>query len=82
MTHPTEEQIEAVKPTEYAWLIELKPHAFTSPEPKYWGIDAEGELDWTKDHMAAIRFARKQDAQAIIKYYGWTEADAVEHGWG
>lgn len=68
-----------VRETEYAWLIELKPSVVSVPT--YWGIDQQGELDWTKDHMAAIRFARKDDAKAIIKYYGWTEADAVEHAW-
>lgn len=64
---------------ETGWLIELKPSVVTVPA--YWGVDRDGELDWTKDDKAAIRFARKEDAQAVIKHYGWTEADAVEHQW-
>jgi hypothetical protein len=66
--------------TETAWLIELKPSVVKVPT--YWGVDRDGELDWTKEDKAAIRFARKEDAAIIIKYYGWTEADAVEHQWG
>ncbi len=65
---------------ETAWLIELKPSVVTTPT--YWGVDTDGELDWTSDRLAAIRFARSEDAKAIIKSYGWTEAHPVEHQWG
>lgn len=64
---------------EVAWLVELKPSVVKTPT--YWGFDADGEMDWTSDNMAALRFAREEDAKRVIKYYGWTEANAVEHMW-
>ena len=66
-------------PTEYGWLIEAKPSV--SRTPVYWGVATDGALGWTGDDKAAIRFARKVDAEAMIKDYGWTEAFAVEHAW-
>ena len=66
--------------SEVGWLIELKPSVVSAPA--YWGIAADGELDWTPDHLAAIRYAREEDARKIIRYYGWTEAHPVEHQWG
>ena len=66
--------------TVYAWLIEAKPSVSTTPT--YWGIDSDGEWEFVLDHNKAIRFSRKEDADAFIRYYGWTEVTAVEHGWG
>lgn len=76
---------DAEMPDDYAeaWLIELK-----SPPPMqgptYWGLDddeAEG-VGWTRDHLRAQRFSRKEDAEMMIEYFGWTEATAVQHAWG
>lgn len=61
--------------TEVGWLVELK-----RPAPLYFRMGDED--DWTEDHLKALRFARKEDAEHVIKYYGWTEATAVEHSWG
>lgn len=65
-------------PDEVAWLIEFKPSV--SVAPTYYGKTDEG-LGLTRDHNAAIRFARKVDAQAVIDDTAWTEAFAVEHMW-
>lgn len=61
---------------ETAWLIEF----FGQGEPTYYGKTDE-LLGMTADHRAAIRFARQQDAQAVIDDIGWTEAQAIEHTW-
>lgn len=66
--------------TESGWLIELK--ASVQPTPTYYGENGEGVLGWTTDHMSAVRFARKEDAQLVIDCEGWTEAVPVEHSWG
>lgn len=67
-------------PDETAWLIEFS--AKVSSTPAYYGKTGEGnELGVTTDHAAAIRFARAQDAQAVIDESGWTEATPVEHAW-
>lgn len=67
-----------VEADEVAWLIELTGTQHGIPE--YYGRTPDG-LDWTKSHMAAIRFARSEDAKAVIDDFGWTEAHAVEHMW-
>lgn len=58
-----------------AWLIEMIDFGF----PVY--FRPENDDDWTKDHDAALHFSRKQDAEHVINYYGWTRAKAVEHMW-
>lgn len=65
---------------ETAWLIE-RP---SDDGPNYWGSCPEEGVDWTRDHMAAMRFCRRQDAELLIEYYGWTDDRivAVEHQWG
>lgn len=67
---------------EFAWLIEF-PHI--DGAPTYWGKTITG-LGVTSEHLDAIRFARKEDAEAIISdkvHLGgvWHEAKATEHGW-
>lgn len=63
---------------ETAWLIEF----FGQGGPTYYGKSGEGTmLGMTKDHNDAIRFARKQDAQAVIDEVGWTAAQPIEHMW-
>lgn len=61
---------------EFAWVIERgdsQPHS-----PTYWsGIDS-----WSQDHLDAVRFARKQDAERVahsIRDGGYHRV--CEHGW-
>ena len=60
---------------ETGWLIELKPSV--SRRPQWFHLEEQ----WVTDASKAIRFARKQDAEAFIEYSGWTEAFASEHMW-
>lgn len=60
---------------ETAWLIELNEEI----TPVYFQL--KDDDDWTADHDAALRLARREDAQQIIDYYGWTRAKPVEHMW-
>ena len=64
---------------ETAWLIELQGESL----PTWWGrVDSEdGVCGWTTDHAKAIRFARSQDAKAIIDDIGWTRAIPTDHMW-
>ena len=78
-THPTtasDDQVEAVRET--GWLIELR-----GGSPQWWSLtDTEGEGGYfTNDSTVALRFSRKQDAQACIDSVGWTEASPSEHEW-
>lgn len=68
--------------TEFAWVIEKGPVS----EPSYYAPIAPGE--WTRDHLKACRFARKEDAEAVqfrhvehcdLPVYG---TRVCEHGWG
>lgn len=67
---------------ETAWLIEFSQSV--SKTPLYWGYapnNEDGPLGMTHDHLEALRFARKWDAERVIEYHGWTDAGAVEHQW-
>lgn len=64
-----------VESDETGWLIELKRRTPT------WFQLAYDDVHWTADASKAIRFARKQDAEAYIANIGWTEAFASEHMW-
>ena len=59
-----------------AWLVEINEPI---SGPLYYQLDDDN--DWTIDHNEALHFARKQDAECVISYYGWTRATAVEHMW-
>lgn len=59
-----------------AWLVEINEPV---SGPLYYQL--KDDNDWTVDHDAALHFARKEDAQKIIDYYGWTRAKPVEHMW-
>ena len=63
-----------------AWLVEL-----TGREPQWWSatFTTEDEPDGTFTRHAdkALRFARREDAEAFIAVSGWTEAFATEHIW-
>ena len=63
--------------TEFAWVIEhrLSP----TSAPNYWAGNR-----WSTDHMRAVRFARKVDAEAVRN--GFDDEYALghrlaEHGW-
>lgn len=78
----------AVVKTEYAWLIE-------TDGPHYLFLDTIGKSDlfrWTRDAHRALRFARKQDAEAayaglrriepsLFQFPTLQQVNAVEHGW-
>lgn len=72
-------QREAKRLPETGWLIEFSQRVFTTPT--YYGKTDDG-LGQTTDHQKAIRFVRKEDAEAVIEDIGWTEASAIEHQWG
>lgn len=61
---------------ETAWLIEI---AGNHGVPNYYQLEYDN--DWTPDANKALRFARRQDAQAYINHIGWTEPKPVEHMW-
>ena len=64
---------------ETGWLIEITDYI----SPTYWGRvdDEDGILGWTKDHLKACRFARKEDAEMVIEEFGWTNVKAIDHMW-
>lgn len=75
-------------PNETGWLIERRNVrgeaqwleswiGFNDSGPEEW-IDADR---WTKDSLKAIRFARKEDAERVIKVFEWPGTSATEHMW-
>lgn len=65
-----------LRPVEVGWLIEIKING-----PSYYGEQDDGIVGWTSEHSRAIRFARREDAERVIRLEGFTEAAAVEHQW-
>lgn len=63
------------KATYTAWLIETDEGASIN---YFQMVDDD---DWTFSPHKALHFGRKQDAEKMIAYYGWTRARAVEHMW-
>jgi hypothetical protein len=63
-------------PTVYGWLIE---NGERGDSLRYRTMDA-GVVVWTSDHMKALRFSRREDAERFS--YGDEEARRiVEHAW-
>lgn len=64
-------------PQQYGWLAELKG---VSPR---WAFLNPMDYDehWTTDASKALRFARREDAQAFIDHSGWTAVFPTEHVW-
>ena len=51
---------------EIAWLIEIPMTTFGGP-PVWWTGDYSTMTSlWSEDSLKAVRFARKQDAEAVI----------------
>ncbi len=76
-TPPDQSRVERL---ETGWLIEINHH---SVGPTWFSL-TETERDgghFTKDSIKALRFGRKEDAQAYIDDIGWTEAVPTEHEW-
>ncbi len=67
------------KATEIGWLIALLPSV--QAQPTWYGETEEGSLGWTTDNLAAVRFARKEDAQRVVDCEGFTEVRVEEHMW-
>ena len=68
---------------ESGWLIERADSS--AAEPWYWAAgqrDAERSSAWTQNHMEAIRFARKDDAEKVARrLFKDIEVRICEHGW-
>lgn len=66
-----------MKPDETGWLIETQ----NSNCVAWLFIEFKSILSWTVDSTLAVRFARKEDAEAVIKLMGLTACIATEHMW-
>lgn len=61
---------------EHGWLLEQRKDGKI-----LWLMLEHGMWDWTEDSLKALRFARRQDADAMADII--SDADAVtEHQWG
>lgn len=73
-----EKEAKALREVETGWLIERGDSEVCAP--LYWG----GVHGWTTDNLKAIRYARREDAQAEAD---WSESEATykariaEHQW-
>ncbi len=69
--------------SEFGWLIEHGESP--ASQPRYWAagqIDPQRSSAWTENHMHAIRFARKLDAERVAKRTMKTIAVRIaEHAW-
>ena len=68
--------------TESGWVIEHKDSEVYSPA--YFAANAPEHNEWPKDHLAATRFARECDAEAVAEMlFGKDHGHRIcEHGWG
>jgi len=60
---------------EHGWLIEKKVEGGL---PQIWW----GKNGWTTNSADALRLARREDAEAMIKVFSEEDAIATEHHWG
>ena len=75
---PARVEMKEAPGVEIGWLIE---RADSSPaEPLYYFPYTAGE-PWTKLHVNALRFARKEDAERVATVLG-IKARICEHQWG
>lgn len=68
---------DAVTPDETGWVIEK------DDPPVYHLLSDDYDEHWTSDVNKALRFARKEDAEAYISHVGWTSPSVrtAEHMW-
>lgn len=70
---------------ETGWLIERGGQWYAAAPHTDWTIkQAVADLNrenWTHDADEALRFARKVDAETLIRFVGWQHAEATEHRW-
>lgn len=62
---------------ERAWLIEIDGPRYLSLDPRVLGF-------WTSDHLLALRFGRREDAENFMSWQDTFDKDAgriVEHMW-
>lgn len=64
-------------PTESGWVIERGDAA----TPDYVTVENE-QVVWTKDHMKAIRLARREDAERLAELVIDHVDRIAEHQWG
>ena len=68
---------------ETGWLIERKGEWWMAGPCSQWEWEraiVDTSL-WTNDANKALRFAREQDAQTMIHFEGFQNAEATEHIW-
>jgi hypothetical protein len=72
ITRPAKPKVET------GWLVEND-----NGGPCWWGRTPDGEdvFGWTTSSLMALRFARKEDAEAYIEEVGWNDVIATEHQW-
>lgn len=66
-----------VKVQETGWLAELQGEAV----PQWAVLTEDYDEHWTADAGKALRFARREDAEAFIAHHAWTRVVATEHMW-
>lgn len=63
--------------SERGWLIERR-----NPAPHWIYPQDDGIWAWTTDSLAALRFARRRDAEAFIRINDIDDAESItEHEW-
>lgn len=68
----------AAEGRETGWLLEQMDRA---GRPTWWAFGGEDGGYFTDDSVKALRFARKEDAQAFIDDIGWNAVAPTEHEW-
>ena len=66
-----------LKPIEIGWLVERG-----KTTPFYLCVKDWFGFSWTADSLKAIRFARREDAEQIMKLTESVDCKATEHQWG
>lgn len=69
--------------SEIGWVIERSGQWYAAAPHTAWTVrqainDIHAE-NWTHDADEALRFARKVDAETLIRFVGWQNATATEH---
>ena len=64
---------------DFAWVIERGDSR--PSQPTYWAGIAATHSTWSEDHMDAVRFSRKQDAEKVACGLGQGYHRVCDHGW-